>query len=148
MCDANVILRNAPRYTMAKIDRTYSISELSREFSVTPRALRFYEDKGLLSPRREGLTRVYTPRERGRLQIILRGKRLGFPLSDIKEIIDLYDLNDGEKTQMTVALRKFKKRLDDLKAQSEDIQYALTETERGIEWLEERLGGAKTAKAS
>jgi DNA-binding transcriptional MerR regulator len=133
---------------MAKVDRTYSISELSREFSVTPRALRFYEDKGLLSPRREGLTRVYTPRERGRLQIILRGKRLGFPLSDIKEIIDLYDLNDGEKTQMTVALKKFKKRLDDLKAQREDISYALTETERGIEWLEERLGKPAAKQAS
>ncbi len=133
---------------MAKVDRTYSISELSREFSVTPRALRFYEDKGLLSPRREGLTRVYTPRERGRLRIILRGKRLGFPLSDIKEIIDLYDLNDGEKTQMTVALKKFKKRLDDLKAQREDISYALTETERGIEWLEERLGKPAAKQAS
>jgi DNA-binding transcriptional MerR regulator len=128
---------------MAKSERTYSISELSREFSVTPRALRFYEDKGLLSPKREGMSRIYSARERGRLQIILRGKRLGFPLSDIKEIIDLYDLNDGEKTQMTVALKKFKKRLDDLKAQKEDVIYALSETERGIQWLEERLGVTK-----
>jgi DNA-binding transcriptional MerR regulator len=124
---------------MAKTDRTYSISELSREFDVTPRALRFYEDKGLLSPRREGLSRIYTARERGRLQIILRGKRLGFALSDIKEIIDLYDLNDGERTQMEVALKKFRKRLEDLKAQRDDIAFAITETERGIEWLRERL---------
>jgi DNA-binding transcriptional MerR regulator len=128
---------------MAKSERTYSISELSREFAVTPRALRFYEDKGLLAPKREGMARIYSARERGRLQIILRGKRLGFPLSDIKEIIDLYDLNDGEKTQMTVALKKFKKRLDDLKAQKEDIIYAVSETERGIVWLEERLGITK-----
>jgi DNA-binding transcriptional MerR regulator len=131
---------------MAKSERTYTISELSREFSVTPRALRFYEDKGLLAPRREGLARIYSARERGRLQIILRGKRLGFPLSDIKEIIDLYDLNDGEVTQMKVALVKFKKRLDDLKAQQEDITYALTETERGIQWLNERLDPAEKAK--
>ena len=124
---------------MAKSDRTYTISELSREFDVTPRALRFYEDKGLLAPRREGLSRIYTARERGRLQIILRGKRLGFALSDIKEIIDLYDLNDGARSQMTTALRKFRKRLDDLKAQRDDIAFALAETERGIEWLKERL---------
>jgi DNA-binding transcriptional MerR regulator len=93
----------------------------------------------LLSPRREGLSRIYTARERGRLQIILRGKRLGFALSDIKEIIDLYDLNDGERTQMEVALKKFRKRLEDLKAQRDDIAFAITETERGIEWLRERL---------
>mgnify|MGYP001001611416 CR=1 FL=1 len=124
---------------MAKSDRTYTISELSREFDVTPRALRFYEDKGLLAPRREGLSRIYTARERGRLQIILRGKRLGFALSDIKEIIDLYDLNDGARSQMTTALKKFRKRLDDLKAQRDDIAFALAETERGIEWLKERL---------
>jgi DNA-binding transcriptional MerR regulator len=124
---------------VSKSTKTYSISELSREFKVTPRALRFYEDKGLLAPRREGLSRIYSARERGRLQIILRGKRLGFPLSDIKEIIDLYDLNDGERTQMTVALKKFRQRLTDLKAQKEDIDFALSETERGIEWLKERL---------
>jgi DNA-binding transcriptional MerR regulator len=124
---------------MAKSDRTYTISELSREFDVTPRALRFYEDKGLLAPRREGLSRIYTARERGRLQIILRGKRLGFALSDIKEIIDLYDLNDGARAQMTTALKKFRKRLEDLKAQREDIAFAIAETERGIEWLKERL---------
>ena len=124
---------------MTNVDRTYTISQLAREFEVTPRALRFYEDKGLLAPRREGLSRIYTARERGRLQIILRGKRLGFALSDIKEIIDLYDLDDGERTQMTIALKKFRKRLDDLKAQRDDIAFALAETEKGIEWLKERL---------
>ena len=132
---------------MAKNERTYTISELSREFQVTPRALRFYEDKGLLSPRREGLARIYSARERGRLQIILRGKRIGFPLSDIKEIIDLYDLNDGERTQMTIALKKFRKRLVDLRAQQEDIAQAIVETERSIEWLNERVPTSAPAQA-
>ena len=68
---------------MSKNDRTYSISELAIEFGVTARALRFYEDKGLLTPRREGLARIYSARERGRLQLILRGKRMGFPLTEI-----------------------------------------------------------------
>jgi DNA-binding transcriptional MerR regulator len=133
---------------MAKNERTYTISELSREFQVTPRALRFYEDKGLLSPRREGLARIYSARERGRLQIILRGKRIGFPLSDIKELIDLYDLNDGERTQMTIALKKFRKRLIDLRAQQDDIAQAIVETEKGIDWLKERLPEAAVQAAS
>jgi DNA-binding transcriptional MerR regulator len=124
---------------MSKSSKTYTISELSREFKVTPRALRFYEDKGLIAPRREGLSRIYSARERARLTIILRGKRLGFPLSDIKEIIDLYDLGDGNRAQMTVALKKFRQRLKDLHVQLEDVKFALAETERGIEWLKERL---------
>ena len=124
---------------MSKNNKTYTISELSREFKVTPRALRFYEDKGLIAPRREGLSRIYSARERARLTIILRGKRLGFPLSDIKEIIDLYDLGDGNRAQMTVALKKFRQRLKDLHVQLEDVKFALAETERGLEWLKERL---------
>jgi DNA-binding transcriptional MerR regulator len=70
--------------------KTYTISELAREFQVTPRALRFYEDKGLLSPTRDGLNRVYSVRDRARLKLILQGKSVGFSLSDIREILDLY----------------------------------------------------------
>lgn len=72
--------------------KTYTISELAREFQVTPRALRFYEDKGLLSPTRDGLNRVYSTRDRARLKLILQGKSVGFSLSDIREILDLYTL--------------------------------------------------------
>ena len=75
--------------------RTYTISELAREFGVTPRALRFYEDKDMLHPARDGMTRVYSNRDRARLTIIVRLKRLGLPLADIREILDLYVLDDG-----------------------------------------------------
>jgi DNA-binding transcriptional MerR regulator len=118
---------------------TYTISEISREFGVTARALRFYEDKALIAPRRDGQARIYGARERGRLQIILRCKRLGFPLSDIKEILDLYGAGDGDRVQMIVALRKYRQRLSDLKAQFEDVTNAIRETQSGIEWLEQRV---------
>ncbi len=133
---------------MAKSDKTYSISELSKEFSVTPRALRFYEDKGLLAPRREGLSRIYSARERGRLQLILRGKRLGFPLTEIKGVLDLYDLENGERMQMQTVAKKFRQRLIALKAQREDLEHAIEEIERGIAWLDEKLAAPAPAKAS
>ncbi len=76
--------------------KSYTITDLCEEFSVTPRALRFYEDEGLISPRRQGLSRVYGWRDRARLAWILRGKRVGFSLAEIREMIDLYDLGDAE----------------------------------------------------
>src|SRR3954453_19500622 len=79
--------------------KTYTITHLCEEFGVTPRALRFYEDEGLISPRRQGLSRVYSWRDRARLAWILRGKRVGFSLSEIREMIDLYDVDDGRVAQ-------------------------------------------------
>jgi DNA-binding transcriptional MerR regulator len=131
-----------------KSDQTYTISELSREFAVTPRALRFYEDKGLLSPRREGMNRIYSARERGRLQLIRRGKRLGFPLTEIKGVLDLYDLEDGEHKQMQTVAKKFRQRLIVLRAQREDLEHAITEIEQGIAWLDERLQAPAKPTAS
>jgi DNA-binding transcriptional MerR regulator len=90
----------------AKTDRTYTISQLAREFEVTPRALRFYEDKGLLTPRREGMNRVYSHRDRARLQLILRGKRVGLSLIEIKEILYLYKVD--QRAQAQTALRNTK----------------------------------------
>ena len=104
---------------MTKLDRTYTISELAREFAVTPRALRFYEDKGLLSPRRDGMNRVYTHRDRGRLQLILRGKRVGLSLIEIKEILDLYKVD--QRAQAQTALKRYKARIVALEAQREDL---------------------------
>jgi DNA-binding transcriptional MerR regulator len=124
---------------MVKPERTYSISELAREFKVTPRALRFYEDKGLLTPKRDGLNRVYGSRDRGRLQLILRGKRVGFPLSEIKEILDLYDLGDNERTQMQTALAKFKARLSILEAQRDDLEGSIKHLVERISWIEAQL---------
>ena len=106
-----------------KSDRTYTISELAREFTVTPRALRFYEDKGLLAPRRDGMNRVYTHRDRGRLQLILRGKRVGLSLLEIKEILDLYKVD--QRAQAQTALKRYKARVVALEAQREDVDAAI-----------------------
>ena len=120
--------------------RTYSISELAREFGITPRALRFYEDKDMLHPARDGMTRVYSHRDRARVKIIVRLKRLGLPLADIREILDLYGLEDGERAQMRMSLVKFQNQVKELESQREDIEMALQALHRGIEWLEEQLG--------
>ena len=119
--------------------RTFSISELAREFGITPRALRFYEDKDMLHPARDGMTRVYSHRDRGRVKIIVRLKRLGLPLADIREILDLYGLEDGQRAQMRMSLVKFQNQIKELESQREDIEMALQELHRGIEWLEEQL---------
>lgn len=122
-----------------KAERTYSISELAREFGVTPRALRFYEDKGLLTPRRDGMNRVYMPRDRARLVLILRGKRIGLSLIDIKEILDLYNVDEGQRLQNQVALKKFKSRIVALEAQKEDIEAAIEVLRDAIAKLERAL---------
>lgn len=117
--------------------RTHTISELAREFGVTPRALRFYEDKDMLHPARDGLMRLYSNRDRARLTIIVRLKRLGLPLADIREILDLYALNDGKRAQTRMMLEKFRKQAAELEVQRGDIETALTELHKGIEWLED-----------
>ncbi len=106
---------------------SFSISELSKTFDITPRAIRFYEDQGLLSPLREGTRRVYQEKDRVRLRLILRGKRLGFPLSEIKEIFDLYDNEMGEETQLKVLIQKIQERRVRLEQQRDDIGVVLTE---------------------
>jgi len=119
--------------------RTYSISELAREFGVTPRALRFYEDKDMLHPSRDGMARVYSYRDRGRLKLIVHMKSLGLPLNDIREILDLYALGDGQRAQTRASLDKFRKQVVELEQQRVDIDEALVELRKGITWLEERL---------
>lgn len=118
--------------------QNYTISELAREFAVTPRALRFYEDKGLLSPTRDGLNRVYSSSDRARLKLILQGKSVGFSLSDIREMLDLYKL-DGHRAQLKLALKKSRDQVRLLNKQKADIEGSLTSLNDGIKWLEQKL---------
>jgi DNA-binding transcriptional MerR regulator len=106
---------------------TFTITELADEFALTTRAIRFYEDQGLLSPERRGTRRIYTPRERVRLKLILRGKRLGMSLADIAEILDLYDSDHNERPQLMKFLEVLAARRTLLEQQREDIDVVLEE---------------------
>ena len=113
---------------MDETQRTeFSISELAREFDVTPRAIHFYEDQGLLSPRREGQRRVYTPRDRTRLKLTLRGKRLGLALSEIRELIDMYEPGRGERAQLQRFLAVLEAHKEALLQQQSDLEAQLSE---------------------
>lgn len=105
----------------------FSISDLSAEFGVTARALRFYEDERLIAPERRGTVRMYSQRDRARLAWILRGKRVGFSLGDIREMIDLYDIGDGRKLQRATALERCRERITLLEGQKRDIDAAIAE---------------------
>ena len=124
-------------------ERTFSIRQLCLEFKCTPRALRFYEDKGLLAPARQGLNRVYSYKDRARLQLILRGKRVGLSLADIREILGLYDKEDGGAVQNAKALRKFRVQLVALEQKREDIDHAIDVLTRACNHFEELLGQSR-----
>jgi DNA-binding transcriptional MerR regulator len=124
-------------------ERTFTIRQLCLEFKCTPRALRFYEDKGLLSPARQGLNRVYSYKDRARLQLILRGKRVDLSLSEIREILDLYDKQDGGAAQNAKALRKFRERLVALEQKRNDIDEAISTLRDSCTALEEMLAASR-----
>jgi DNA-binding transcriptional MerR regulator len=108
-------------------DRTWSIAQVADEFGVTHRTVRHYEELGLISPERRGTTRVYHRRDRTRLALILRGKRLGFPLEEIRTIIDLYDVPRGRRSQLEYVLGQIDERRADLEQRRRDIDAALSE---------------------
>jgi len=105
----------------------YTVPKLAKELGITPRAIRFYETKGLLIPQRAGSTRVYTHKDRARLILILRGKRLGFTLAEIQEFLDLYTIDPHHKEQTQMLLNKVEFRIDDLEEQRIELELVLTE---------------------
>jgi DNA-binding transcriptional MerR regulator len=111
----------------------FTIGDLAREFNVTLRTLRFYEDKGLLHPRRDGINRIYGRRDRARLKLVLMGKRVGFSLTEIREMLDLYELRDGQAAQLQIALKKFSEQIELLEGQKRDIEKAVDELRRTVE---------------
>ena len=120
-------------------ERTFTIRQLCTEFKATPRALRFYEDKGLLTPARDGMNRVYSYKDRARLILILRGKRVGLSLQEIREILELYGEHDEAMQQNAHSLKKFKEKIVDLEQQREDIEGAINELRAACDRLEKHL---------
>ena len=120
-------------------NRTFTIRQLCLEFKCTPRALRFYEDKGLLAPARDGLNRVYSYKDRARVQLILQGKRVGLALAEIGEILDLYEVDDGGAQQAAKSLRKFQERIVALENQKVDIGEQIELLRAGCAEMEKRL---------
>jgi DNA-binding transcriptional MerR regulator len=123
-------------------DQLFRIGDLASEFGVTLRTLRFYEDKGLLQPRRIGVTRLYSRRDRARLKLILLGKRLGFSLEEVRRMIELYDPEGRNKTQLKVALDKGGEQLQRLKEQRVEIDTAIRELEQTMAVVREMLSSS------
>ena len=126
------------------MSETWTIADLAREFDVTTRTIRFYEDKGLISPERRGQRRVYHVRDRVRLQLVMRGKRLGFSLDEIQEMIDLYDVDPTENAQLRLFIAKLRERRESLERQRNDIDTVISEIqerERQCESLLRSKGG-------
>jgi len=113
--------------TQRDSQRIYSIAELAREFAITARTIRFYEDEGLIKPRRQGLTRLYSVGDRTRLGWILRGKRLGFTLAEIKELLDLYQVDRTGVQQLRELLRRSRLHIDDLQRRRRDLDAQIQE---------------------
>ncbi|MGN4976572.1 MerR family transcriptional regulator [Aeromonas veronii] len=123
---------------------TYSISELAHEFDVTPRTIRYYEDEGLLTPQREGQTRIYSHRDKIRLKLTLRGKRLGFSLAEIRELFDMYDTDKSSKTQLHSMIQLIEEKRRALHQQLEDIQMVMAELEAAEQRCVNSLNSLKT----
>ncbi|WDO00556.1 MerR family DNA-binding transcriptional regulator [Aeromonas allosaccharophila] len=123
---------------------TYSISDLAHEFDVTPRTIRYYEDEGLLTPLREGQTRIYNHRDKIRLKLTLRGKRLGFSLAEIRELFEMYDTDRSSKTQLHSMIQLIEEKRGALLQQLEDIQMVMTELEAAEQRCVNSLNSLKT----
>jgi DNA-binding transcriptional MerR regulator len=126
--------------------RTFTITELAAEFDVTPRAIRFYEDMGLLEPARSGRNRVYSHRDRTRLKLTLRGKRLGLSLLEVKQLVDMYDSSGDTTQQLKAFLEILKRHREQLARQLEDIEITLAEIDQNEERCKRLLSEAAHAE--
>jgi DNA-binding transcriptional MerR regulator len=133
---------------MSSKTMTYTISELAKEFDVTTRAIRLYEEAGLLSPERDGNKRIYRERDRVRLRLTLRGKRIGFTLAEVKDMFDLYDSKpvEGEKKQILYLLQVMNQRLESLKLQREELELAVVDIESVCERAQATLAELEAAE--
>jgi len=127
-------------------DDFMTIREMCDAFDVTPRTLRFYEQKELLSPIREGTKRLFTRRDRARLKLILRGKRFGFSLEEIRQLLNLYNRGDQQFTQLTQVYEVAKMRLGDLIRQRDDLNDAIADLQEQMRWGEEMIASLNTPK--
>jgi DNA-binding transcriptional MerR regulator len=118
---------------------SFTIRDLSREFAVTARTLRFYEERELLSPRRAGQERIYSRRDRARLKLAIMGKCVGFSLDEIRTMLDLYDLGDGQATQLKVALERFHDQIARLKSQRQHLDRAIAELQRASDHIAKKI---------
>ena len=131
------------------IDQTMTIREMCDTYDVTPRTLRFYEAKELLLPIREGQKRLFTKRDRARLKLILRGKRFGFSLEEIRQLLDLYDMGDQQATQLKATYEVAKQRLKDMEEQRDELNEAIDDLKEQLKWGEKMVATAEqTQKAA
>ena len=122
-------------------ERCYTTRQLTRELRVTARTLRYYEDEGLVRPTRSGVTRIFSEHDRARLIIILRGRRLGFTVTEMKEVSQMYDYKDGDEAQMITARRKFEARMRQLEEQQLDLEQALRQLRHCVAEINDGLEG-------
>ena len=130
---------------MSQTAATFSISDLAREFAITPRTIRFWEDQGILAPQREGSKRIFTRRDRARLKMALRGKRLGLSLAEIKDLIGMYNSTEDETPQLLECLRIIEKRRAALEQQREDIEAVLAEIGQFEQQCQQEVARRKNA---
>lgn len=129
-------------------DDMMTIREMCDTFDVTPRTLRFYEAKELLFPKRVGQKRLFTRSDRARLKLILRGKRFGFSLEEIRQLLDLYDKGDTEQTQLVRAVEVSQKRLADLIRQRDELESAISELSEQLKWGEDMIASVKDRRTA
>ncbi|MBY5972000.1 HTH-type transcriptional regulator ZntR [Pseudooceanicola marinus] len=133
---------------MTDTDDLMTIRAMCDAFEVTPRTLRFYEAKELLFPIREGQKRLFTRRDRARLKLILRGKRFGFSLEEIRQLLDLYDMGDQQQTQLTKTLEVARERLHSMEAQRDELNLAIGELKEQMDWVANVIASMKASDAA